>query len=103
MNLQSFVEFNRNSIKLILKAWSKNIDAIVADVPNGTDTKNAIPGMNIRPISTWRLVVATNAVKYYTAIGRTPEFDNMHYVNVLGGFNTDYNAYVLLKKHTYPK
>ena len=33
-----------------------------------------------------------NAVKYYTAIGRTSDFENMHYVNVLGKFKTDYNA-----------
>ena len=26
----------------------------------------------------------------------------MHYVNLLEDFKTDYNAYVLLKKQTYP-
>ena len=27
----------------------------------------------------------------------------MNYVNVLGYFKTDYDAYVLLKKNTYPE
>ena len=29
-----------------------------------------------------------------------PEFDNMHYVNVLGHFKTYHDAYFLLKKQT---
>ena len=60
--------------------------------------ENAVPGMNISTISIHQLVVATNAVKYYTTIRQVPDFENMHYVNVLGGFNIDYDAYVLLKK-----
>ena len=27
----------------------------------------------------------------------------MHYVNVIGGFKTEYNAYILLKKKTSPE
>ena len=62
--------------------------------------ENAVPGMNISTISIHQLVVATNAVKYYTSIGGMPKFDNMHYINVLGEYSTDYNAYILLNKKT---
>ena len=99
-NFQSSVDFERDSIKSISKFCSKNIDAIVANVPDGIAAKNAVPGTNISTISICRLVVATNDVKYYTAIGWMPAFDNMQYVNVLGYLKTDYDDYVLLKKQT---
>ena len=51
-------------------------------------------------ISICRIVVATNAVKYHTGIGQTPNFDRMQYINVLGELKMDYNAYFLLKKET---
>ena len=41
-------------------------------------------------------------MKYYTVIVRTPDFDNMHYINVLEEFKTDYGAYFLLEKKTSP-
>ena len=100
---ESFMYFDRNSIESLSKAWTKNIDSIVADVPNGISEKNAVPGTNISTIWIRRLVVATNSVNYYTVIGKTPDFDNMHFVNVIGGFKTEYNSYVLLKKQTSPK
>ena len=69
-----------------------NIIEITADVPNMISAKKSVPGTNIRMISICRLVVATNAVKYYTVIERTSEFDIMHSVNVLGEFKTDYDT-----------
>ena len=56
--------------------------------------------MDTSTISACCLVVDMNAVNYYTAIGRTPEFDNMNYVNFQGEFNTDFDANVLPKKQT---
>ena len=63
-NFQSFVDFDRDSIEYLSKSCSKNIDAIVADVPNGIVAKHAVPGTNTSTISIRRLVFATNAVKY---------------------------------------
>ena len=34
-NFQSFIDFDRDSIKSLSKYCSKNIDTIVTDVPNG--------------------------------------------------------------------
>ena len=42
-------------------------------------------------------------MNYYTVIVKAPNFDNMHYYNVIGGFKTKYDSYVLLKKQTSPK
>ena len=89
---QSFVDFDRDSIESISKAYSKDIGAIVAYVPNRIAAGNAVPGTSISKISIRRLVVDTDIVKYYTTIVRTPAFDNMHYVNVLGEFKTDFGA-----------
>ena len=100
---QLFMEFDHDSIKSLSKSCSKNIDTIFAGVLNGVVAKNAVPGTNISTISIRRLVVATNSVNYYTVIEKTPDFDNMHFVNVIGGFKTEYNSYVLLKKQTSPK
>ena len=101
-NFQPFMEFNHDSIES-KQACSKNIDAIVSDAPNGIAAKNAVLRMNISTISIHQLVVATNAVKYYTVIRQTPNSNNMYYVNLIGEFTTDYNAYVQMKKQTYPE
>ena len=78
---QSFMYFDRDSIESLSKACSKDIDAIVADAPNGIAAQNAVSGTNISTISNRRLFVATHDVKYYTTIRQTPDFDNMNYVN----------------------
>ena len=87
-NFQSFMDFDRDSIKSLSKFCREDFDMIISDVPNGRAVKTAVPGTNIITISIRQLVVATNDMKFYTAIGRTPEFDNMHHVNVLGDFKT---------------
>ena len=102
-NFQSFMDFNHDSIESLSKSCIKNIDTIVADFPNGIAYENAVPETNISTISIRCLVVATDAVKHYTTNRQTPDFDNMHYVNVLGEFKTAYDAYVLLKKKTLLK
>ena len=102
-NFHSFMDFDCNSIESLSKYCSKDIDRIIADVPNWIAAKNVVPGTNISKISIRLLFVATNAVKYYTAIVKTPDFDNFHYVSVLGGFKTDYDVYVLLKKQNSPE
>ena len=102
-NFQYFMEFDCDSIESLSKSWSNNIDAVVVHVPNGIAAENAVPGTNISTISICRLVLDKNYVKYYIEIGRTPNFYNMHYVNMLGEFNTYYDAYVLRKKETSPE
>ena len=63
-NFQSFMDFDRDSIVSLSKACSKEIDMIIADVPNGIAAENAAPGTNISTISILRIIVATNAMKY---------------------------------------
>lgn len=101
-NFTSFLDFDRDSIESLSKACSRQIDAIAADAVNGIAAENAVPAANISTISIRRLVVATNAVRFYTSIDRVPDFDNMHYVNVLSDFKIDYDAYMLLKKQDSP-
>ena len=102
-NFQSFMDFDRDSIISLSKVYRKDIDIIIADVPNVIVSENVVPGRNISMIPICRLVVATNDVKYYTAIGWTPNFENMHYVNVHREFKTYYDAYVRLKRQISPQ
>ena len=99
----SLLDFDRESIEALSKACSKTIPAVAEDVANGIAAENEVPGANISSISIRRLVVAMNAAKYYTSIGRTINAVNMHYSNVLTGFKTDYEAYSLLKKQDEPE
>ena len=92
----SLVDFDRESIEALSKACSKTIPAITADANNGILDEVEVPSANISSISVCRLVVAMRSAKYYTSIGRTMNVANMHYNNVLLGFKTNYEAYVLL-------
>ena len=100
-DFHSFADFDSDGINSISKACSKNIDRTIADVPNGISAKNTVTAMNTSTISIQQLVVATNDVKNYTVIGLMPDFENMHYVNVIVEFKTDYYAYALTKKKFY--
>ena len=101
-NYESFLDFDRDSIEALSKACAQAIPAVIADAANHIEAENAVPAANISTISIRRLVVATNAVKFYTSIGRTPTAANMHYSNVLSGFKTDHEAYQLLRKQDAP-
>ena len=83
-DFQSFTDFDSDSINSLSKACSKNIDGIIADIPNGISSKNTVTAMNTSTISIQQLVVATNDVKYYTAIGRMPKFEKYTTLMLLG-------------------
>ena len=60
-----FTDFDRESIESLGKAYSKTIDDIIADPPNGIQAENEVPQTNISMIYICRLVVATHAINYY--------------------------------------
>ncbi len=102
-DFRSLLDFDRESIEALAKACSKAIDAIAADNQLGITAEPAVNAANISSISIRRLVVAMQAVKYYTSIGRIPNEINMHYGNILSTFKTDYEAYALLRKQDAPE
>jgi hypothetical protein len=102
-DFRSFLDFDRESIESLAKSCSKDIVAIEADEANNVEAEPAVAGANLSSISVRRLVIAMHAMKYYDAIGRVPTDANMHYGNVLSGFKSDYEAYVLLKKQDEPE
>jgi len=101
-NYLSLLDFDRDSIESLSKACSRPIAAIAEDLPSLIAAEPQVPAANISTISIRRLVIAVQAAKYYTNIGRTPDDSNMHYLNVLSGFKVDYEAYALLKKNDKP-
>ena len=102
-SLDSLTDFDDKAIKLLPKVCKDNIDAIVADVPNGIAAENAVNGANISSISVQRLIVAADAARYYQAINRTATTLNMHYTNVLKVFKLEWEAYEAVKNEDDPK
>ena len=49
-NFQSFMGFDHNSIKSLLKSCSKDAYRIISDVPYDIVAKNAVPGTNLSTI-----------------------------------------------------
>ena len=49
-NYQYLINFDRDSIKSISKACSKDIDMIIADVPNGISSKKGVLRTNTSKI-----------------------------------------------------
>ena len=64
-SLDLLTDFNDKVIKLLPKVYKDNIDAIVADIPNGIAAENAVNGANISSISVQRLIATADAARYY--------------------------------------
>ena len=80
----------------------EKIIAIVEDLPAGITAEAEVAGANVGSISVRRLIVATNAARYYDSINRTMNTKNMHYTNVLSDFKVEEEAYTDLKKKPEP-
>ena len=73
------MDFDKKSILKLLETCSVNIEAVAEDLANGITGEAAVPGANVNSISVHRLIVASNAVKYYTSIDRNITAQAMHY------------------------
>ena len=101
-NYESLLDFDKESIQKLPVTCRSGIPAITADAPNGIAAEAAIPGANINSISVRRLIVASNAVTYYTSIGRSVTAANMHYTQVLSDFKVEWEDYEKLRKADEP-
>ena len=63
-DFNSFLDFDRDSLKALPRACSKNIDAVVEDLANNVVAEPAVAGANINSLAVRRLVVAMRASKY---------------------------------------
>ena len=101
-NFQYFMDFNHNSIKSLLIACIKEIDSIVSDVPNWIFSTKSCPGdkhqHNFNPPNCCNY----KCCEILHSDRTNSDFENMHYVNLLGEFTTDYNAYVMMKGKKSP-
>ena len=102
-DLQSLADFNKDSLEMLPRTCNSAIEAVLADPDNGIEAEPAVPKANVSIASVHRLIVASNAVRFYRDVGRTPTFVNMHYNNVLADFKVDYDAYQTLKKQDSPE
>ena len=102
-DLESLRDFDKATITSLQRACSHAIAAIPVDLANGIQAEAAVAASNVSTISIHRLIVASNAAKYYHSIGRTLSFPNMHYASVLSDFQDDFAAYEVLKKQDTPE
>ena len=98
----SLEDFDKKAIQALPAICKVGIPAIAIDVAAGIAAEPAVPGANISSISVQRLIVAVNAAKYYSSIGRNMIATNMHYGNILAEFKIEWDAYVDLKDQTAP-
>ena len=82
----TLVDFDKAAIKNLPRVCKGSINAIAADMENNVQAEAAVPGANVCSISFRRLIVATNAARYYASIGRTMYASSMHYGNVISAF-----------------
>ena len=100
---KSLEDFDRKAIQSLPSTCKETIPAIAADVAAGITAENEVPGANISSISVQRLIVAADALKYYSSISRDMTPVNMHYANILSTFKIEWDAYISLKKEDAPK
>ena len=101
-NMESLMDFDKKSIESLPKACKDRIPEITEDLVNGVEPEPMIPGANISSIAVRRLIVASNAAKYYSAIGRVPTTTNMRYTQVLTDFKVEWEAYEELRRSAPP-
>jgi len=101
-NFPSLCDFDKKSIESLPATCKNSIPAIAEDLPNGVTAELDIAGANISSISVRRLIVACNASKYYTSIGRTMDLSNMRYTQVLSNFKLEWESYQELRKEDPP-
>lgn len=101
-NFPALADFDKDSILLLPKICKEAIPAIAEDANNNIAAEPAVPGANINSVSVQRLIAASDLVRYYFVIDRTPTVDNMNYQNVIVPFKIEHDAYVKLKKEDPP-
>jgi hypothetical protein len=101
-NYESLLDFDKKSIQSLPSVCKESIPAINADGQAGIAEEPAVPGANISTISTRRLIVAMNAVKYYTSINRTINPACMHHINVLTPFKLEWDEFESMKSQDDP-
>ena len=101
-NMESLIDFDKKSIESLPNTCKERIPEIAEDLVNGVQAEQMIPGANISYIAVRRLIVASNAVRYYTAIGRAPNTTNMRYAQVLTDFKVEWEAYEELRRAAPP-
>ena len=102
-DMDSLIDFDKDSIEALPRACARSIAAIEADEDNEIAAEPAVNGANISSASVHRLIVAADAARYYRDIGRQRTIARMNYNNVLAGFKVDFEAYRVLKKQDAPE
>ena len=101
-NFSSLCDFDKKGIESLPATCKERIPAIQEDLPNGVTAELEIAGANISSILIRRLIVACNAAKYYTAVGRALDLSNMQYTQVLTPFKLEWDSYMELRKEDAP-
>ena len=101
-NFVSLTDFDNKIIESLPTNFKEKITAIT-DYPSADITAApAVPGANIYSIAVSQLIVAIQAVRYYTSTDITTDATYMHDGNLLSSFNIEWDIHEKLKKENYP-
>ena len=89
-------------IKRLPLIRKRKIPEIIEDVASGIKEEPEILGADISSVSARRLIIAGDAAKCCTSIGRNMTSVSMHYDKVLSSFKVKFESYKDLKKEDSP-
>ena len=98
----TLVDCDKAAIKNLPRVCKEYIDAIADDVANNVQAETAVPGANVSFISFQRIIVSTNAARYYASIGMTMDASSMHYGNIISTFKIEWEAYKAIMSEDDP-
>ena len=93
----SLIDFDKKSVEFLSRIYKEITPTITEDTPAGIESELQVPGAKISSIAVRRLIVAVDAIKYYTSTGRTMTPANMHYSSLLPKCKIEHELYAYLK------
>ena len=101
-NFSSPTDFDKKSIESLPATCNEKIPVIADDPSADITAEPAAPGANISLTQIRQLILAVQATKYYTLIGRKMNATNMHCGNILSSFKIERDTYENLRKEDDP-
>ena len=102
-NYEALLDFDKKSLQSLPATCKEATPAIAADVANGITAEASVAGATISLISVQRLIVAMNAAKYYSSIGRAMNPPSMHWTKCPYQFQLEWQSYESMKEQDDPK
>ena len=101
LNLSPLLILTRKAFESLPTTCKEKIPTITDNPSSGITAELAVPVANIYSIAIIWLILAVQAAKYHTSIGRTMNATTMHYGNVFLRYNIEWDTYKELNKEDH--